>query len=447
MNKTRVLIVPGTTEIAREYVQSLKANKNTFIIGAGTDVELGKSMGYQQYLYVPSIYDEGFYNELSEIVSVNNIQLVIPAHDQLQFDLSKKPIAGTTAMLNPPETQGIIRSKHATYKFFMGETFVPEIYDSNSHIEKFPIFLKPDVGQGSRGVVAVYSIEELNSLQVNFNSSNDRDFFTHYVVSEYLPGDELTVDCFSTLKEGLLFHSPRKRSRVRSGVSVETKQIESSLEIDEIAAAISKKLKFSGAWFFQIKKSVSGLYKLLEVGGRLAGSSGLRRSQGINLAQLSVLSCMGEDVTIPSSKVGAGFIHRRLIQDSFQIDFKFEILAIDLDDTLILGGFLNIQLIALIHECISSHKKVWLVTRHRFNPIETLRKHRVSDLFDEIIHVTEKESKADYLRGEMKILFIDDSFKERQSCSMLQNVLALDVSAIDGLLQGLTSSLNRSQNE
>jgi hypothetical protein len=329
----------------------------------------------------------------------------------------------------------------------MGEKFVPEIYDSSSRLENFPIFVKPDIGQGSRGAVAVYSIDELNSLQMNFNSSNDLDFFKHYVVSEYMPGDEITVDCFSTLEDGLLFHSPRKRSLVRSGVSVETKQMESSSEIDQIADAISKKLKFNGAWFFQIKKSVDGSFKLLEVGGRLAGSSGLRRSQGINLAQLSVISYMGGNVKIPSSEVGAGFIHRRIITDSFQIDFEFDILAVDLDDTLILEGVLNFNLIALIHKCISMHKKVWLVTRHRFDPLETLSRHRVSDLFDKIIHVPEQASKAEYLQSEMQILFFDDSFRERQSCSNLKNVLALDASAIDGILQGLAFSKNRFQHE
>lgn len=447
MTKTRVLIVPGTTEIAREYLESLKADKSLSIIGAGTDVDLGISMGYREFFFVSSIYDKSFYNELSAIVSGENVKLVIPAHDQLQFDLSEKPLSETGALVNPPETQKIIRSKHETYELFSCESFIPEIYHSGSSHEKFPIFLKPDVGQGSEGTFVVDSIDELNLLKMNFNAVSDMDFYKYYVVSEYLPGQELTVDCFSTLEDGLLFQSPRRRSLVRNGASVETQQIDSTSEIYKITKAISKKLKFSGAWFFQVKESVEGSFKLLEIGGRLAGSSGLRRSQGVNLAHLSLLASMGIQVSIPTTGVGAGFIHRRLITDSFQIDFEFEILAVDLDDTLILDGVLNFNLIALIHKCISMHKQVWLVTRHRFDPLETLSKHRISDLFDKIILVPEQASKAEYLQSEMQVLFFDDSFRERLSCSKLTNVLALDVSAIDGILQGLAFLKNRFQDE
>ena len=52
----------------------------------------------------------------------------------------------------------------------------------------YPLFLKPDDGQGAKGVCLVSNRTELlNVLNSNKN----------LVICENLPGDEFTVDCFT----------------------------------------------------------------------------------------------------------------------------------------------------------------------------------------------------------------------------------------------------------
>lgn len=444
MTKKRILIAPGTTEIAREYFESLKYDKQFEVLGAGTNVPLGKSMGYEDFFHTPSIYDENFFQILSDIVSRNKIQLVIPAHDQLQHDLCEMPIDSVRTLVQPLETQKIIRSKHKTYEVFKEASFVPKIYDSiSSEDNYFPIFLKPDVGQGSIGANLIETYDDLQSHILQFQEGSGLGFYQYNVVSEYLPGEELTVDCFSTLENGLVFHSPRLRTQVRNGASIETKHMDSTPEIDYIAEEISKKLQFRGAWFFQVRKTQDDVFKLLEIGGRVAGSSGLRRVQGVNLAQLSIFTHLGQSLKFPVPHLPGEFIHRRVISDSFEFDFKFDVLAVDLDDTLIINGSVNHMLVALIHKCISMEKQIWLITRHASDPIKTLSKFKVGEIFDEVIQVPESSSKGEYFK-DRHVLFFDDSFRERDSCFKLPNVLSLDTSAVQGVLRGLTTSNNRS---
>ena len=77
----------------------------------------------------------------------------------------------------------------------------------------YPMFAKPDIGNGSRGVRVIHNEEELNALPEG------------YVVREYLPGDEFTVDCFTDQSGVLLFASPRKRTRISGGIAVDTHAI------------------------------------------------------------------------------------------------------------------------------------------------------------------------------------------------------------------------------
>ena len=61
---------------------------------------------------------------------------------------------------------------------------------------KFPVFVKPDKGQGSQNAEIINNKESLkNALRDN----------CYIIVLEYLIGKEYTVDCFNHRKDGLLF--------------------------------------------------------------------------------------------------------------------------------------------------------------------------------------------------------------------------------------------------
>jgi carbamoylphosphate synthase large subunit len=58
---------------------------------------------------------------------------------------------------------------------------VPVVYESVEDIKEYPVFLKPEVGYGSRGVYIAKSKEQV--LEFLFRNAN-------YFISEFLPGKE-----------------------------------------------------------------------------------------------------------------------------------------------------------------------------------------------------------------------------------------------------------------
>ena len=84
------------------------------------------------------------------------------------------------------------------------------------------------------------------------------------IVTNYLPGREYTVDCLSQRGRGLLFAGGRERVRTRAGISMSSHHVDRP-EFAEYAQAVSSRLEFHGAWFFQLKEDDAGRLVLLEV--------------------------------------------------------------------------------------------------------------------------------------------------------------------------------------
>ena len=59
---------------------------------------------------------------------------------------------------------------------------------------------------------------------------------------EYLPGRELTVDCFSDRERGVLFARARPRERTRAGISMATRT-----EPDRVSAASTRERSRRGS--------------------------------------------------------------------------------------------------------------------------------------------------------------------------------------------------------
>ena len=69
-----------------------------------------------------------------------------------------------------------------------------------------PLFAKPDIGQGSQGIMRIEKMEDLNQLK----GKDDE-----YIISELLPGQEYTIDCFTNRKRELVVASMRMRKRIK----------------------------------------------------------------------------------------------------------------------------------------------------------------------------------------------------------------------------------------
>jgi hypothetical protein len=105
---------------------------------------------------------------------------------------------------------------------------------------------------------------------------------------------------------------------------------------------------------------------------------------------------------------------------------------VDLDDTLLLKGGVNVAVVAFLYQSINEGKKIVLVTRHANDLAVTLAQHRLTNLFDDVFHLREEEPKSRYITSKDAI-FIDDSFRERKEVARVCGIPTFDCSMLEVL--------------
>ncbi|MBT0663401.1 ATP-grasp domain-containing protein [Geobacter pelophilus] len=419
MNQVNVLVFPCGSEIGLEIYNSLKYSIHVSLYGASSVVSNHGKYVYDNYTDgLPYVDSPEFLDRINALIDGNKIDYVFPAHDSVLLKLSNER-QGLHAHLitSPQETCAICRSKKATYEKFNALLPVPTVYTMDAIDSILPVFMKPDVGQGSKGTHLAVSRGE-----AEFYLAKDPTL----LMLEYLPGKEYTVDCFSDRNGTLRFAGARERIRISNGISVDTKPIVNDT-FKRLATIINDNLCFRGAWFFQVKENWAGDLTLLEVAPRIAGSMGLYRSLGVNFALLSLFDAQGLDVDIMINSYGIEM--DRALANRYHTDLKFEHVYIDLDDCIIKGGRVNPLIVAFLYQCIADSIKIHLITRHNGELKATLVQYRLDALFDTITHLNREDLKSSYLK-ERNAIFIDDSFSERRE---INKALGIPVFAPDAL--------------
>ena len=426
MTPYNVLVFPGGSEIGLEINRALCHCKEVILFSGAIEGSHHAPFVYKNNIALPSIYENGWLEILNQAIQKNRIDFIFPAYDDIVVELAKySNQLAAKVITSPYETCYIARSKLRTYREFADVLPVPICYSTLNDVTAYPIFIKPDIGQGSQGAQLVHYKSELETLHKQFLDRNKI-----LVMMENLTGTEYTIDCFSHRTQGLLYCSGRERIRTKNGISVASRPVEKQI-FREYAQIISKRLVMHGAWFFQVKQDREGIYKLLEIAPRIAGTMALNRVQGVNFPLLSIY----EALAIPLHLI-VNHHHveiDRALTNRYKHDLVFDTVYVDLDDTLIIRNKVNLELVRFLYQCINLQLKLILVTRHQGDLTQTLSQYRLQGLFDQIIHLTHNEKKSDYIDSS-KAIFIDDSFNERQDVNLNCQIPTFDVSMIEMLL-------------
>lgn len=422
MKKKNVLVFPAGTEIGLEIHAALHECKDIEIFGAGQNISNHAQFVYKEYHYLPSIHETDWLTPLVALCKKLAIDYIFPAYDDVIVALSQHQQEIPAHVIAPSvETCEITRSKALTYQKLASFLRVPHTYNDINQVQNYPVFVKPNRGQGSFGIHTAHNREELLHACASLPDP---------IISEYLPGEEYTVDCFSDREAGVLFAHARTRQRVRNGISVHS----ISVHLDEawgLAEKIHAALHLHGAWFFQLKRSADNELALLEVAPRIAGAMATHRVTGVNFPLLSIYEAERLPLSIFTNTHPIEV--DRALCNRYKHTIRFSTLYVDLDDTLILNGEVNIKIISLIFQSLNQGKKVKLITRHRQDLTTTLRQHRLEGLFDTIIHLTNKEPKSSHI-NEKDAIFIDDSFSERQEVFLTRGIPTFDCSMVELLI-------------
>jgi len=424
--KRNVLVFPCGSEIGLEIFRSMNLSTH-FELWGGSSVDDHGKFVYKNYIgNIPDVGDQSFLQKIKEIVKKYNIDFIFPAHDSVILKLAKEKAAGKLdcdVITSPLSTCEIARSKKKTYDFFTNIIPTPKIYQKSDLSENdLPVFLKPDVGQGSKGVHLANTMEE-----VEFYCKNNPSL----LLLEFLPGKEYTVDCFSNKDGKLLFVQGRVRNRVLNGISVNTSSVKDD-RFAELAEKINNKLQLRGVWFFQVKENRMKDLVLLEIASRVAGTMGLVRAEGVNLVLASIFDAMGYEVDI--FKNNYDMVIDRALENKFKHDLEYGHVYLDLDDLVIYEDKVNPAVMAFVYQCINKGVVLHLITKHRQVLSETLEKHRLTGVFDELIPVNGQQEKSDYIK-ERDSIFIDDSFSERKKIHEAHGIPVFDSHMLESLME------------
>lgn len=398
-----VLVFPAASEVGLEINRSLRDCKEVVLHGAMQPGPNAADFHFQRLHVIPSIHEPTCLLELQTLITRERIDAIFPAYDDVLLWLSAHAADLPVTVIGAPAASvALCRAKSKTYAAFTGIVPVPRQWKAADPTIHFPVFVKPDCGQGSQ---RARRIDDLAALSQALAVEPD------LIVLSYLPGAEYTVDCFSQRGKGVLFAAARERLQTRNGIATRTQPVVLP-EAQALAARIAESLELYGPWFFQLKRDAAGVLTLLEVAPRIAGSMALSRAGGPNFALLSLYEAAGFDLSIDA------FVHTMVLGRSLDTRFLYDkplgALYIDLDDTLILRGAVNPRLVALIFQCRNRGIPVHLITRHRGDLAATLAQHRLQHLFDRIIHLPTDLSVAKGAQmTETDAVLIDDSFAER----------------------------------
>lgn len=422
-DKPHVLVFPCGTEIGLEIHRSLCRDTHLELFGVNSVEPNHGAHVFRNYLPpLPMVHDPLFLPCLLELAGNHRIDFIYPAHDDVSLILARRGAPpGCEVISAPAETCELCRSKSATYARLAGVTPVPRLHAPTDTAASFPLFVKPDRGEGSRGARKIHSRKEWEvALEAD----------PTLLSMDYLPGKEYTVDCFTDRHGALRFAGPRERVRTSNGISMHTRPVYNE-QLADTAHAINNAIPMRGAWFFQMKCDNNDRLTLLEVAPRVSGGMGLYRNLGVNLPLLSFYDRLGLEVEILEQKHGVA-MDRALISRFF-MNIEYAHVYLDLDDTLLQPDGVDPLLAAFLFQCRNRGKQLHLLTRHTGNIAATLSKHALSDLFDSITQLDTSTLKSEHIHHRDAI-FIDDSHAERKQVRETTNLPVFAPDAIESLI-------------
>jgi len=232
---------------------------------------------------VPKATDEVFTNKVLKTCLEHKIDLLIPTVDDELLPLAncKSQYAehGIKIATSSATSLKLCRDKLSLMEICDGEIPLSRYAKKTKALESFgwhfPLIIKPRKGSGSRGIHKVNSHEEYQKL----------DCGEDYLVQEYLPGTEYSVDIYLNQEGSCLACVPRTRVKVDSGVAIVSKTVNDEY-LYSLAKKVANKLGLTGVANIQFKEDANGIPKLLEVNPRFSGTMPLTVASGADMPMM-----------------------------------------------------------------------------------------------------------------------------------------------------------------
>jgi len=284
------------------------------------------AMGFET---IPFAHEKNFVEKLIAICEKRKINVVMPLVTKELIPLSKHKKEfegkGIKLLVSDVDSLEIANNKSRLYQFLEWRGIGVPAYRVIETVEQFKksidelgypdkrICFKPSVSNGSRGFRIIAN--DIDEQELLFKEKPNSGYisltdalrilsskpFPELLVTEYLPGEEYSVDCLVNHGEVAVV-VPRLRKRMINGISVEGEFVKEG-DIISYCSKIVKELKLHGNIGIQVKRSGAGKFLILEINPRVQGTIVAGLGAGINLPVLAVkqelsLPITGEELQV-----------------------------------------------------------------------------------------------------------------------------------------------------
>ncbi|WP_133857142.1 ATP-grasp domain-containing protein [Comamonas sp. JUb58] len=245
-----------------------------------------------QRLIVPRGDDPFFSQRLLALCLHHRIDLVIATVDAELVPLALKSqefqAQGIQVPLSPLKALALCADKLALLEAAQAVVPVPQFepfVDTSGllHSAAAPLFIKPRRGAGGRGAQIVRGPQDLAAIP--------RD--GSYLLQEWLPGNEYSVDVYLRADGVAIAAVPRLRMKIDSGIAMAART-QHLPALSQAAIDVAQAMGVRFAANVQFREDADGVPKLLEINPRFPGTLPLTQAAGLDLPALLVAEMQGQ---------------------------------------------------------------------------------------------------------------------------------------------------------
>ncbi len=278
---------------------------------------------HNDFVQIPEAKAPDFISKVLELCKLKNTQVIMPlvTRELEVFAAAKNQFRseGIHLMLSDADALQIANNKARLYEHLkMNGIVTPDfkvvhtLAEFKKAIEElgYPnkqVCFKPSVSNGSRGFRIIDDSKDPYHLL--FNEKPDSTYMSYaqvleifnehdlpeLIVSEYLPGDEYSIDCIANKGETLIA-VPRLRTKMLAGISIAGTFVKHEKMI-HYAEEIIKSIGLHGNIGIQVKASEDGSHKILEINPRVQGTIVAGLGAGVNLPLIALKQNVGMPVS------------------------------------------------------------------------------------------------------------------------------------------------------
>lgn len=279
-----VLVDSAGTVTCQSVIRGLRAAEglvNKIVTIDSNPLNAGRFMSDSFYV-APNADTEEYLDFLREMTLRENVNVIIPIVDSGLLNISKnidmlEPFSHI--IISPYDTISMCDDKAKTYKMFKEAGLkTPEIYESISAIDNYPVFVKPlSGGRASLGCMRVNNEAELKVAMRHTDKP--------LLIMDYVEGQEYTIDVICTMEGDYIAALPRKRLETKSGVSYKSEIVHNEDILLEVKKLVSK-FDFFGPLNIQCIEDDDGEYNFIEVNPRFSGTLSATIGAGLNTVEI-----------------------------------------------------------------------------------------------------------------------------------------------------------------